>query len=545
MPPPLFSSGFSFLQRLVALAILFSVELLIITIPLDNQSLIARGGVIGFAGQYGAWLVKGIVGYAALFLTFVYLRNKSAVISISRQVLWAAIDLRLMVCHFGATAVFAVLAWICYASNLAPAVIQLSAGLWFLSGCAGIALGAFALVPPACWFRVVRETGGLWWYTLAGIIAACIAGNYLRYLWGPATELTFAIVKTLISPFVNQVISIPATKTLGTPAFSVEIAEQCSGLEGVGLVLAFASVWLWLFRKEARFPQALLLLPAGICAIFGLNAARIATLILIGNAGAEQIALGGFHSQAGWISFNVVALGISVSAQRLRWISNEPRLESKSLPLLRGNPTAVYLLPFLSILAAGMLSTAASGDFEWLYPLRLAASAVALWTLRKHYLGLGWRFGWQGPLTGAIVFGLWLGVDLLVRGQHADTMPKALSAAAPQVRFVWTVLRATAAIITVPIAEELAFRGFLLRRVVSPDFEAVPLTSYTWLGVAVSSIAFGMLHGSLWQVGIVCGLLFAWVQIRTGRIGEAVAAHATANALLAAYVLIFEQWHLW
>ena len=33
--------------------------------------------------------------------------------------------------------------------------------------------------------------------------------------------------------------------------------------------------------------------------------------------------------------------------------------------------------------------------------------------------------------------------------------------------------------------------------------------------------------------------------IRKGRIGEAVVAHATANALLAAYVLTYHQWHLW
>jgi hypothetical protein len=33
--------------------------------------------------------------------------------------------------------------------------------------------------------------------------------------------------------------------------------------------------------------------------------------------------------------------------------------------------------------------------------------------------------------------------------------------------------------------------------------------------------------------------------MRTGRFGEAVAAHATSNALLAAYILLGSQWQLW
>jgi exosortase/archaeosortase family protein len=48
--------------------------------------------------------------------------------------------------------------------------------------------------------------------------------------------------------------------------------------------------------------------------LFLLNAVRIAALILIGNSGARQIALGGFHLQAGWIAFNGVALVFSVAA---------------------------------------------------------------------------------------------------------------------------------------------------------------------------------------------------------------------------------------
>jgi membrane protease YdiL (CAAX protease family) len=54
-----------------------------------------------------------------------------------------------------------------------------------------------------------------------------------------------------------------------------------------------------------------------------------------------------------------------------------------------------------------------------------------------------------------------------------------------------------------------------------------------------------MLHGRLWIAGALAGLIYAFALLRRGRIGDAVAAHATTNALLAAWVLCFNQWHLW
>jgi len=303
-------------------------------------------------------------------------------------------------------------------------------------------------------------------------------------------------------------------------------------------------VWLCLFRKESRFPQALVLIPAGVVVMYLLNAVRIAALILIGSAGAREIALGGFHSQAGWIAFNVVALGFSVIARRVPYFTLS-RPDAESSGSSRDNPTAGYLVPLLMILGAGMVSGALSGKFEWLYPLRFFAAAGALYVLRNRYSKLDWRVGWSGPAIGAAVFVLWIGLDRLMGGAEPTGMPSALAAFSPAARITWISFRVLAATITVPIAEELAFRGCLLRRLVSPDFESVAFKNFTWLAILVSSVLFGALHGSLWFAGIVAGLLYAYAVIRRGRIGEAVAAHATTNALLAAYVLIYGAWHLW
>jgi CAAX prenyl protease-like protein len=102
-----------------------------------------------------------------------------------------------------------------------------------------------------------------------------------------------------------------------------------------------------------------------------------------------------------------------------------------------------------------------------------------------------------------------------------------------------------ASVTTVPLAEELAFRGYLLRRLISSDFEAVSFSRVTPVAVLVSSAIFGLLHGGRWIAGILAGIVLALLIMRRGRIGDAVAAHAVANGLIALYVLAFNAWSLW
>jgi len=58
-------------------------------------------------------------------------------------------------------------------------------------------------------------------------------------------------------------------------------------------------------------------------------------------------------------------------------------------------------------------------------------------------------------------------------------------------------------------------------------------------------VVFGIVHGALWLPGIVAGLAYGLILIRRGRLGEAVAAHATTNALVVMAVLASGQWQLW
>jgi exosortase E/protease (VPEID-CTERM system) len=394
-----------------------------------------------------------------------------------------------------------------------------------------------ALAPATLWAKLARSTGKLWLYTSAASIGACVLGEESRRLWEPAAKLTFRLVRLILSPFLSDMILQPDRLRLGTQRFTVIISPECSGLEGVGLLLIFGAIWLVLFREEIRFPQSLVLLPAGVLVLFSLNAVRLAVLILIGNAGAREIALGGFHSQAGWIAFNAVAFGLSIAARRAPWFSLRVPSVRESVP----DATTAYLLPFLGILAAGILSRALSGNFEWLYSLRFFAAVAALWIFRKSYFELEWKLGWAAPLLGALAFLIW--IALSPRG--STSMPTPLANASAGLRILWIAFRVLGAVVTVPVAEELAFRGYLLRRLISPHFDSVPFRTFTWFSLLLSSLIFGILHGGLWIAGVAAGVLYALAARREGRLTDAIIAHATTNGILAIYVLVYQKWALW
>jgi exosortase E/protease (VPEID-CTERM system) len=354
--------------------------------------------------------------------------------------------------------------------------------------------------------------------------------------------------------FLPQVVADRPNMTIGSPKFHVIISAWCAGYEGTALMLVFSVAWVAYFRREFRFPHALLLIPAGLVLIWLSNVLRITALILIGVAGAPNVAAGGFHSQAGWIAFNCIALSFAVVTRHLPWFASDrlaaeksasDKLAAKKSSHALHNATAAYLTPFLAILAAAMISRAASGGFEWLYPLRFVAAAGVLWFFRSEYLKLDWHFGWFSVIAGFAVFGIWLGLDVMT-GTHA---PSAIAAGLAELsspaRIAWLVFRTSAAVVTVPIAEELAFRGFLIRRLSSSDFESLSPRHYTYIALLVSSVLFGLLHGERWLAGTIAGLIYAAAFLRRGRIGEAVMAHAITNALLAAFVLLGGKWDLW
>ena len=171
---------------------------------------------------------------------------------------------------------------------------------------------------------------------------------------------------------------------------------------------------------------------------------------------------------------------------------------------------------------------------------------MTLWIFRRRYRDIDWRFGWIGVAAGLFVFLIWIGLDRLVHGSSAGAgMPFELEDAPVELRLTWLATRIAGAVLAVPIAEELAFRGFVLRRLMHADFETVSWRAWNWMAVGGSSFLFGILHGGHWMAGITAGVIYGGVMVRRGRLGDSIAAHAVTNALLAVYVLVAGRWDLW
>jgi len=126
-----------------------------------------------------------------------------------------------------------------------------------------------------------------------------------------------------------------------------------------------------------------------------------------------------------------------------------------------------------------------------------------------------------------------------------DSWPAVLAAISPGRAVAWLAIRVVGYVVIVPLAEELVFRGFLPRRFLQADFSALPVTTFSWLPVALSSLLFGALHGQFWVAGTIAGALFALALYRGRSLGDAVQAHATTNGLMVLYVFATGHWSAW
>ena len=409
---------------------------------------------------------------------------------------------------------------------------------WFALGGLTLIPWLLALAPWSFWSKLVRRE-----YP-SMLIAACAAGLiWLGFaltpaIGGPLANISLQFAHQILLLIHPNVVYDFDGKLLGLPSFVVQVAPGCSGYEGIAMITVFMALYLWLFRKELRFPHVLCLFPLAVIAIWLANIARLVSMILFGAYISPSIARGGFHSQAGWINFTLIAL-VLIALPRHWFAVKETAQKDALAPALE----IALVLPLLVMMGMLMLTSALSDGFEALYPLRIVITAAVLWHYRRSYQTLAWGWSWQSAAIGALVFVVWMtlepaGVD------SGKVLQERLAKLPDGLMTLWLVFRVLGSVIIVPIVEELAFRGYLLRQLVAEDFENVPSTQFTWFSFIVSSVLFGLLHGR-WLAGILAGMAFALAVYRRGQIGDAVLAHVVANALIAASVLVLGSWSLW
>jgi exosortase E/protease (VPEID-CTERM system) len=318
----------------------------------------------------------------------------------------------------------------------------------------------------------------------------------------------------------------------------------------MGLIAFFLSLYLWVDRERLRFPRALVVLPLGVVAMYLGNLARIVLLVLLGARISPAIATGGFHSKAGWVYFCGLTVLLMLYLSRSEFFRREqvadatPK-ETAVQTLDMANPVAVFLVPALTLLAAALITGMFNeGRFDPFYGVRILAVSLVVFHYRATIGKLLGGMSPYGVISGIVCFGLWM----WLAPAPSDIQNRASLDAFHQLpttgRWLWLATRVGGAVLVVPLAEELAFRGFLLRRFVSADFEAVPPGQVTWLGLLGSSLVFGLLHSAI-AAGATVGAVYALTMWRKGSIADAILAHSVTNALLCAYVLWSGQWGYW
>jgi exosortase E/protease (VPEID-CTERM system) len=527
--------------RLALLGLVFLAEKLLLDGLVDAERARAAQGFGAIVRLAQHWGFRFLVAFFAAVAAFAYVRAEHQLSSFATTVRATSIRIGWIFVHALLLAAIVPLSYMLYREGAAPLLFAVTALIWILLGAAAVAAAALAMAPWSVWLAGIRVLGVIWVYAAIAALLGTSAWHWSEKLWQPAAALTFDLVQRVLVPILPTMSADAATHVLRTDRFAVEITEVCSGLEGMGLMLVFSTAWLLYFRREYIFPRSLLLVPTGLAAIFALNVLRISVLMLIGHAGFPDIASSGFHSQAGWIAFNTVACGLVFLSRRSTWLNRTAAASAGSGAT--HNPTAIYLMPLLAILAAGALSRAMSGVFEFFYPLRLIVGLAVLARYRHELASIDWRWSWRGPAVGVVIFVIWIVCAHFLL--PAAAIPEKLASLSPAWRGTWIASRAMAAVVTVPIAEELAYRGFLMRRLGNAHFEAVPFRSVGWLALTVTALIFGLAHGALWLPGIVAGMAFGLIVVKRGSLGEAVAAHVTTNALVAAGVLGAGQWQLW
>jgi uncharacterized protein len=149
-------------------------------------------------------------------------------------------------------------------------------------------------------------------------------------------------------------------------------------------------------------------------------------------------------------------------------------------------------------------------------------------------------------LVGLAVFGIWIGIDRAVPYPHIGSRsafdPTPLRESGWWITFLG--VRLYGLVLMVPIMEEIFWRSFLLRYLTNPDFQRLPMGTFSASALLLMVAASALAHPE-WLVAVAASLAYAFWLRRTGSLFGVIVAHATTNAALGAYVLVTGDWQYW
>ena len=216
-------------------------------------------------------------------------------------------------------------------------------------------------------------------------------------------------------------------------------------------------------------------------------------------------------------------------------------------------PFAAYL-GFLGIELSPWGSGGSDGSgqaYVWLYPVKIAVVSALLAWCWSHYTELRGELVRNAKeaviivLVGLLTYLAWVHMDwswaMQGDGKGAGYDP---FRAGDHLGVFLAGVRLFGAAVVVPIMEELFWRSFLIRYLISSKFEAIPLGTVTPFSCVATVVLFGLEH-DLWLAGMLAGVAYTGLLVYTKRLWPCVLAHAVTNLALGIHVLATHEWKWW
>lgn len=156
--------------------------------------------------------------------------------------------------------------WFGLSDSSSSLMVTAAAVSWLFGGILTMIGLALVLAPWGVWRKFLAENGLILTVLMAVALILPELADQLQPLWRieAVTEVTFFATLWVLGALGYVVTAVPADKIIGVDEFFVAVGPQCSGVEGFVLITVFLALYVGLFRRELRFPQALLLFPVGL-----------------------------------------------------------------------------------------------------------------------------------------------------------------------------------------------------------------------------------------------------------------------------------------
>ncbi len=212
------------------------------------------------------------------------------------------------------------------------------------------------------------------------------------------------------------------------------------------------------------------------------------------------------------------------------------------------SPILVRVLPFALFCGLTLLQ-GRFGDTSqyWIYALKTLLGAWMIWIVRPYIKEMRWNFSWEAVIVGIVVFLAWVGLDghyPLLASRTGTFNPIKTYGAGSALAMFFIAVRTLGSSLVVPPIEEVFYRSFIYRYLSKSDFLQLPLSRFDLRSFLIAGIVFGVGHYE-WLPGILCAFAYQWLVIRKGRLGDAMAAHAITNFLLALWVVTRGAYIFW